>query len=91
MVELIRETSMAISDSTLPLVDPDNMMIPQYERETEPTADALRKAIARPGTLPLLAIIVRSAISLELPSAFPAMDYRDTELNEMIERLQLEA
>jgi hypothetical protein len=49
------------------------VVIPQYEQEPETVADVLRKAISRPGTFPLLAAVVRIAISLELPTAFPAV------------------
>jgi hypothetical protein len=65
---------MAMSDLPVPLDGLGYVVIPQYEQEPETVADVLRKAISRPGTFPLLTAMVRMAISLELPTAFPAVD-----------------
>lgn len=59
---------------TLPFDSLGYVVIPQHELDPEPVADVLRRAISRPGTLPLLATVVRVAISLELATAFPPME-----------------
>jgi hypothetical protein len=69
---------MAIRNLTLPLDGFGYVVIPRYEREPEPVVDILGKAISRPGTFNLLATVVRMAISLELPTAFPAMDHQES-------------
>ena len=69
-----------MSDLPLPLDDPGFVMIPQYDQEPEPVVDVLRQAISRLGTFPLLAAVVRAGISLELPAAFPAVEYQGTKL-----------
>jgi hypothetical protein len=73
---------MGMSDLPLPLDDPGYAMIPQYDQEPEPVVNILRQAISRLGTFPLLAAVVRvrAGISLELPAAFPAVEYQGTEL-----------
>jgi hypothetical protein len=74
---------MAMRDFTLPGDDLGYVMSPEYTQAAEPLADVLRKSIGRPGTSPLLAAIVRTAISLEMPTAFPPIDCRDNKLREM--------
>jgi hypothetical protein len=58
----------------------------ECQREPEPVADILRKSISRPGAPALSAMLVRTAISLELTTAFPVMDFRYNKLCEIAER-----
>ncbi len=74
---------MAMRDFTLPGNDLGFVMSPEYTQAAEPLADVLRKSIGRPGMSPLLVAIVRTAISLEMPTACPPIDCRDSKLPEM--------
>jgi hypothetical protein len=68
-----------MSDLPLPLDDPGYVMIPQYDHEPEPVVDVPRQAKSRLSTFPL--VRVRAGISLELPAAFPAVEYQGTKLD----------
>jgi hypothetical protein len=72
-----------MTDLPLPLDDPGYVMILQYDQEPEPMVEVPRQAISRLGTFPLLAGVVRlsAGISLELPAAFPTVEYRGTKLH----------
>ncbi len=49
-------------DFTLPGDDLDDVGIPEYAADAESLVDALRKSISQPGTFPLLAALVRTAM-----------------------------
>jgi hypothetical protein len=75
-----------MADFTPPLDVSDYVVAP--EREPEPVADVLRKSIARPAALSLSAILVRTAISLEMPTAFPVIGLQYSSLYEIAERFR---
>ncbi len=62
------------------------MAMKEYARDAESLVDVLRKSISQPGTCPLLAAVVRMAIGMDLPTAFPPVDHRDSKLHELTER-----
>jgi hypothetical protein len=76
-------------DFTPPFDNLGCVAIRKCEREPELVAKVLRQSIGRPGAIPLSAILVRTAIGLELSRAFPAVALQRGALYEIAERLRL--